>query len=68
MKVKLLKRLRKKYIKEISNYVGEEVYNTNPIYYYKLCIRCQVKRNITKYRLWYKLLTTITHKKDVDKT
>lgn len=60
MKVKLLKRLRKKahklWLNDNSDLVLCKNFNTH------------IEENIKKNRLWYKLLTTITHKKDVDKT
>jgi len=66
MKVKLLKRLRKKWNPyRDKNYWEEEYFS---FYYTRLAIRECVLADISKHRLWYKLLTTLTHKKDVDKT
>ena len=58
MKVKLLKRLRKKYKGKLSP-LGRTA-----LRYKRIVINEFIKEHIDKYRLWFKLLTTITHKKE----
>jgi hypothetical protein len=66
MKVKLLKRLRKKYCSKIGikNWDLSGAMQQARRYFTNRDIKAHIKRN----KLWYKLLTTLTHKKDVDKT
>jgi hypothetical protein len=72
MKTKLLKRLRKKYTKEFEEYKNsndftKEIFTFTTFshdYTEKELINNEIKFHIRSNRLWYKLLTTITHKKE----